>query len=211
MSKKAHEHIGFSFLPPTLYAPQTSGDYRHISVRTLLPEGTQPVLELTLNGQPYHGELISLHTHGTGGLLWLEDAFAETYAGPWPALLAVRYVKDGIVVDEGPFQLRDPRTATPHRLEPSVVPEAIRPPRPGEPASLTCDARFFDSNGIPVSSRGLEWEVILPHPRPGVRVVDGHRIEVTHEAQPGVVAVWIRERSGIEAMAAFSVLRDPDA
>jgi hypothetical protein len=204
-STPRNNYIGIAFSPPALYPPLADHSEHGAVFTTVMPWSDQYYFDYALNGAtgPYPG--IHLHMLPGMGLVRITDAFLANYDGPWPAALAVRYLKGGVPVDQGTLHLRDTRTAVPARMTVDISPTEIHIPHDPHEDHAAITAYFHDADGYLLPLYLQEWEVYLDDPPKGVSL-DQRVVWVNSEAQPGSVNVRIVAKAGFEEVIVLKLL-----
>jgi hypothetical protein len=203
-----HEHIGITFAPPALYAPEPLGGKELAILETLLPTLDAADFDYTLNGVPGAGDGIRLVFDGyRHGIVHIDFRFMESYTGPWPAHLHVRYMKNGVPLDMGLLQLKDIRTAVPHRMIVDVSSPTLEIPPPGKLSSSQIFATLVDSDRIPFPFDRDAWQVHLDNPPRGVSL-HGIHVQVLSDAQPGTVEARVTAKAGFEETVTLTIVQN---
>jgi len=204
LSASNHDHIGMAFEPPAVYVPPRLHDTQLVYLHTVLPlpDGTQ--FDYLLNGGPGPVEGIRVVHHPAVKGVLVDHAFLQSYRGPWPALLEVRYLKNGQPADLGRLPLLDPHAAVATRLRVDVLGSpAVIPPADATEV-VTLRPRLFDAELIPLPS-GFGTVVELLDPHDGIRQHDSAFIN-TDAAVAGEYRVRVTTKWGLEQTVSFTVV-----
>lgn len=198
-ARPRNEHIGIVFQPRALYAPLPHQRTQKAIMETLLGELDREDFDIALNSDPgdVQGIYFGIGDGAHVGTVHVDHTFAENYAGPWPANLEVRYLKDGRPVDLGVLQIRDGRNVVPTHMRIEVGPLTVQVPVPNEEKSVTALAFLFDADWIELPFERDTWEFHLDHPRPGL-VLNDNQLLIQHGVAPGPVPLRITAIGGLE-------------
>jgi len=202
------DHIGMAFEPPAVYVPPRLHDTHLVYLHTVLPLPDGAEVDYLLNGGPGPVEGISVVLHPAVNGVLVNHAFLQSYRGPWPALLEVRYLKNGQPADLGRLPLLDPDAAVATRLQVDVLNSPVVIPSTGATEVVTIRPRLFDAELIPLP-RGFGTVIELLDPHDGIRQYDGSFI-VTDAAVAGEYRVRVTTRWGLEQTVSFTVASTPE-
>jgi len=190
---------GLELSKSDLYPPLLSDAIEMVSFSTTVPDTEALAFDYTVNGATGDFAGIVFFVNGNGGHLRIDRDFIAQYQGAWPVRLEVRAWRDEAVADSALLTLHDTRGMVVKRCEVTLVPNPIPVSADFETGSQV-QAAFFDGQDLALPAGEISWEVLLPQPPQGV-VLEGRKIRVFPDAQPGEVTVIVKEGSGLEQAA----------
>ncbi len=160
-----------------------------------------------LNGKPGAVPGIALDTAGPFGIVKVDTWFRQNYKTPWPALLEVRYLQNGVAVSSGVLELLDLRQATPARMRVDVSNTLQIKPAPYL-AFTDFVVTLFDADGIPFPVDPTGWSLHVVDPPEGVEPYGQNQLMVRAHAPHGPIAVRVSSQ-GFEETVTITLIAAP--
>ncbi|WNH51887.1 hypothetical protein [Stenotrophomonas oahuensis] len=197
-SKHNEDFIGMAFVPIALYAPQVHHTLQIAIMHTLLPSLDPTAFDYTVNGVPGPEEGIELIiVEGSGfGQVQVHTYFARQYNGPWPVLLEIRYLKEGVPVDRAFLQLRESSDMKPRHMHVQPSTTSVKIPPPGEESMVYFSITLFDEDHVPLPFDDNYWDLELAETVQGVYVKQ-NQLRVAPGAQPGRLTARVTAKGGL--------------
>lgn len=201
-----HHHIGMAFAPPALYAPPVRAHDQLAYLHTVHPLPGDAQIDYMLNGRPGNVEGITAFLHPALNGVSVSRAFLSNYTGPWPAILEVRYLRDGEPADLARLPLLDPHAAVATRLHVDVMQRPTVIPPHGSTEVVSILPRLFDAELLPLPF-GFGYDIELLDPHPGIKQHD-HAFLISDTAVPGDYRVRVTTKWGLEETVTFSLIAE---
>ncbi|MGN7838353.1 hypothetical protein [Stenotrophomonas sp. 22385] len=199
-----YDHIGMALEPPALYVPPRLHGSNIARLHTVLPLPEGAELDCLLNGSPEAVEGLSLFHYPPSTGVYVDHRFLEHYPGPWPAIVEVRYLKNGRPADLVRLPLLNTLTAVPTHLRVYVSGSPVQVPPEGHVAVLQTNPYLYNADGVPLPfGYGTAIELLDPHP--GIEHYD-NTFTITHSAVPGHYRVRITTQWSLEQTVSLTVL-----
>ncbi|WP_210132447.1 hypothetical protein [Stenotrophomonas rhizophila] len=198
-----HDHIGMAFEPPALYVPTNLFGSELAYLHTVLPVPEGAEFEFLLNGAEGLFPGLSLIVVPTAVALRVDHRFLENYVGPWPAVVVVRYLKEGRPADLVQVQLRNLLTADVATLRVDLLNSPATIPPEGQLEFVQTNPRVFDADMIPLPF-GYGTEIRFLDHAHGIYQSD-NTFAIDSEATPGRYRVQVTGPKGLEQIVEFVV------
>lgn len=198
-----YDHIGMAFEPPALYAPSRLFGSEIAYLHTVLPVPDGAEFEYLLNGAVGLFPGLSLIVLPSVIALRVDHHFLESYVGPWPAVVVVRYLKDGKPADLVRVPIRNLSTAEVASMRVDVFGSPVTIPPAGEVKLVQTNPRVFDADMIPLPF-GYGTEIRFLDNSHGI-YQNGNSFMIDSEATPGQYRVQVTAPQGLEEIVTFTV------